>query len=173
MDIRYVLLTPKGRLGSRDFLRGLILVTAAFMLMQVASTFLSPAFGILVYPMVYVYVCLYSKRLHDAGHSGWFYLLFLAGYMIANALVGALLMPILSPGAFEYFEAFQGDMAGALNELMANSEDFNRSSALTNLASFLLTSALLGFIGARLPTDPDANRHGPPTTDTQSSDKFH
>ena len=89
MDMSYVLLSSKGRIGSRTFLRGLSVITAAFILVQIANTFISPMFGILFYPMVYVYVCLFSKRLHDAGHSGWFYLLFLIGYAVVTSVVSA------------------------------------------------------------------------------------
>ena len=61
MDMRYVLLSSKGRIGSRTFLRGLSVITAAFILVQIANTFISPMFGILFYPMVYVYVCLWCS----------------------------------------------------------------------------------------------------------------
>ena len=159
MDMRYVLLSSKGRTGSRTFLRGLSVITAAFIIVQIANTFISPIFGILVYPMVYVYVCLFSKRLHDAGHSGWFYLLFLIGYGVVGSIVSALLMPILSPVAFEMYAQFGSDLSGAME-------------ALTALASFLLTTALLGFIAARLPTDPDANQYGPPTSRNSMSNTF-
>ncbi|HBT36690.1 MAG TPA: hypothetical protein DEB52_11900 [Hyphomonas sp.] len=172
MDMRYVLLSSKGRIGSRTFLRGLTVITAAFMIVQVANTFISPIFGILVYPMVYVYVCLFSKRLHDAGHSGWFYLLFLAGYGIVGSIVSALLMPILSPVAFEMYAQFGSDLSGAMDALTENIQEFERLTALTSLASFLLTTALLGFIAARLPTDLETNRYGPPTSGTPMSNTY-
>ncbi len=172
MDMKYVLLTSKGRIGSRVFLRGLTVMTAAFIIVQVASTFVSPIFGILVYPMVYGYVCLFSKRLHDAGHSGWFYLLFLLGYAVAGSIVSALLMPILSPEAFALYAQFGNDLSGAMEALKDNMEEFERLTALTSLASFLLTTALLGFIGARLPSDPDINRYGPPTSRNSRSNTY-
>ena len=172
MDMRYVLLSSKGRIGSRTFLRGLSVITAAFIIVQIANTFISPIFGILVYPMVYVYVCLFSKRLHDAGHSGWFYLLFLIGYGVVGSIVSALLMPILSPVAFEMYAQFGSDLSCAMEALTENIQEFERLTSLTTLASFLLTTALLGFIAARLPTDPDANQYGPPTSRNSMSNTF-
>lgn len=166
MDMSYVLLSSKGRIGSRTFLRGLSVITAAFILVQIANTFISPMFGILFYPMVYVYVCLFSKRLHDAGHSGWFYLLFLIGYAVVTSVVSALLMPVLSPEAFALYAEFGNDLAAAMEALTENIQEFERLTALTSLASFLLTTALLGFIAERLPTDAGPNKYGPPTSGT-------
>lgn len=165
MDIPNVLLSPKGRLGPRDFLRGLILVTAAYILVQLVGTFVSPGFSVLIYPMIYVYVCLFSKRLHDAGHSGWLYLLFLLGYTIGGSIISAMLMPFLSPMASDMIQQFMtsGDFTGAMTAMNERAEELTRKSALTTLASFLITSAVLGFIGARLPSDPAENRYGGPT----------
>ena len=177
MDIQYVLLNPKGRIASRDFLRGLVLLTGAFMIVQVIGTFVLPALTVLVYPLIYPYVCVFSKRLHDAGQSGWLYLLFLLGYAIIGSIASALLMPALSPAAYEMNLEFQqalqgGGMAGVFSEMTDHADELGRKSALTTLVSFLFTSALLGFIGARLPSDPDNNRHGPPTSRQSPSNTF-
>jgi uncharacterized membrane protein YhaH (DUF805 family) len=110
MDMRYVLLSSKGRIGSRTFLRGLTVITAAFMIVQVANTFISPLFG--------------------------------------------------------------SDLSGAMDALTENIQEFERLTALTSLASFLLTTALLGFIAARLPTDLETNRYGPPTSGTPMSNTY-
>lgn len=170
MDMKHVLLSSKGRIGPRVFLRGLIVLTAVFILVQMAGNFVSPLFGLLAYPMVYAYACLFSKRLHDAGHSGWLFLLFLLGYFVANMIITGLFLPILSPVAFEAYSVFGQDLAGLMEAMRTQSEEFEHLTALptqsslllTTLTSFLLTSALLGFIASRLPSDPGPNRYGPP-----------
>ena len=60
----------------------------------------------------------------------------------------------------------------AIEAMSTQSEEFERltslsaqsSLLLTTLTSFLLTTALLGFIAARLPTDAGPNKYGPPTS---------
>ena len=66
---RFVILTPVGRLGRRDFLIsfvGLSLVTAA--LFRVAPGFTYTVGGWL---LAYLWVCLAGRRLHDMGWSAW------------------------------------------------------------------------------------------------------
>ena len=86
---------------------------------------------------------------------------------------------ILDPGTVRInrvgivgFHAWAGPFAGSQGEdgfsgmLQAQQEhalQIARGTALTTLASFLLTSAGLALVGARLPSDPDANAHGPAT----------
>ena len=66
---RFVILTPSGRLGRRDFLIsvvGLSLVTTA--LFRVAPGFTYTVGGWL---LAYLWVCLAGRRLHDMGWSAW------------------------------------------------------------------------------------------------------
>jgi hypothetical protein len=44
-----------------------------------------------------------------------------------------------------------------------------RGTALPRLASFLISTAGLALIGARLPSDPNANKHGPATGPSDAS----
>ena len=167
MDIQHVLFSPKGRIGPRTFLRGFILLTGVFILVQVASTFLAPGIGVAAYAMIFPYVCVFSKRLHDAGQSGWLYPLFLLAYVVIGSVAGMFLMPFLSPEAYqmnlEFQQALQGEgLNSAFSSMTEQADELSRKSALTTLASFLVTSAILGFAGAKLPSDPDSNRYGPP-----------
>ena len=41
MDVQHVLLSPKGRIGPRDFSRWLILLTGAMMIIQIAAALVS------------------------------------------------------------------------------------------------------------------------------------
>ena len=167
MDVQHVLLSPKGRIGPRTFLRGFILLTGGYMLMQLAEVFISPVFGLISLGFIYMYVCVFSKRLHDAGQSGWLYLLFLLGYIVVNTIVTMVLLPMLTPHAYEmYMEFFgyvmSGDSSSAEAFMQENQSVLARALSPTLIASFLLSSAVLGFIGSRLPSDPDSNRYGPP-----------
>lgn len=173
MDVKYVLLSSNGRIGPRDFGRGLILLTGAMMIVQIAAGLVSPAFGMLQYPLVFSYVCVFGKRLHDGGRSAWIYLAFLAGYFVIATLASAILLPVLSPQAFSMQGEFQklaqaGDFTAAIEEMAKHAQELARASILTTIASFLIASGILGLIGTRLRSDPSSNRFGPPGGSTQS-----
>jgi uncharacterized membrane protein YhaH (DUF805 family) len=177
MDIQHVLLSPNGRIGPRDFGRGLILLTGAMMIVQIAVALTSPAFGMLQYPLVFSYVCVFGKRLHDGGYSAWLYLPFLLGYFVISTVATALFMPMLSPGALAMQAEFQalaqaGQFAAAVEEVAKNAPELARLSILTTTVAFLLTSGVLGLIGGRLRSDPASNRYGPPTGGSDRSDTF-
>lgn len=168
MDITYVLLSPNGRIGPRDFLRGLILLTGAGLVIHVLMVGVSVGVAILQYPMLWGYFCIFGKRLHDAGQTAWFNIAFFIGYVIVSSVLNAILLPFLSPQIMPLMQQIQeigvnGDFMGMLNAQQEHAVRIARDTALTTLASFLLTSAALAFIGARLPSDPDTNVHGPAT----------
>lgn len=166
MDIGYVLLSPKGRIGPRDFLRGLILLTGASMIVQLLSTYAARELAILHYPIMWGYFCVFGKRLHDAGQSAWFGVLVFIGYFIVSLILSAMLTPLLSPQVLPIQAELEsiglkGDFAAMWATAQERAMEIARKSALTSLATFLIASAGLAFLGARLPSDPGSNAHGP------------
>ena len=174
MDISHVLLSPKGRIGSRDFLRGMILLTGGSLIIQVLMVGVSVGASLLQYPMLWGYFCVFGKRLHDAGQTAWFNLLFLLGFVIVSSILSSILLPLLSPDIKPLMNQIQeiGLKDGFGSMLHAQQEhaiEIARGMALTTLASFLISMAGLALIGARLPSDPNANKHGPATGPSDAS----
>lgn len=174
MDISHVLLNPKGRIGPRDFLRGLILLTGAGLIIQVLTVGASVGAAILQYPLLWGYFCVLGKRLHDAGQTAWFNLLILFGFVVVSSILNAVLLPVLSPHMMPLMTQIQevglkDGIGGMLQAQQEHALQIARGTALTTLASFLLTSAGLALIGARLPSDPDDNTHGPATGRSDAS----
>ena len=168
MDISYVLLSPKGRIGPRDFLRGLILLTGVSLVIQVLAAGVSVGATIIQYPLLWGYFCVFAKRLHDAGQTAWFNLLFLLGYVVVSSVLNAILMPVLSPGVMPLMTQIQeiglkDGLAGMLQAQQEHAIQIARGIALTTVVSFLISTAALAFVGARLPSDPGGNAHGPAT----------
>lgn len=168
MDFRFLFLDPQGRLAPLAFARGLLLLTAAMLVVSVLAAVVSPGLGILQYALVFPYVCLFGKRLHDAGLSAWLWLAFLAGFGFFNMFLSAIFLPMLSPEAF----AIQGEIqkrmetdgfAAAFEALSARAPEYARLAAVTTVAALLASSALTGFAAYRMRSDPKPNRHGPPT----------
>jgi uncharacterized membrane protein YhaH (DUF805 family) len=168
MDITHVLLSPKGRIGRRDFLRGLILLTGVSLIVHVLMVGVALEATLLHYPILWGYFCVFGKRLHDAGQTAWFNIAFLIGYIVVTSILNAMLVPFLSPQIVPLMTELQkiGTDQGIMAMLTAQQEhaaQIANGTALTTLASFLLASAALAFVGTRLPSDPHSNAHGPAT----------
>jgi uncharacterized membrane protein YhaH (DUF805 family) len=168
MDFRFLFLEPQGRLAPKSFGRGFVLLTGACMMISVLTAVVSPGLNVLQYALVFPYICLFGKRLHDAGLTAWLWIAFLAGLGFLNMFLSAILLPLLSPGAFaiqvEVQETMQAaGFTAAFEELALRAEEYARLSAVTTLAAFLISSAITGFAAFRLRSDPKPNRHGPAT----------
>jgi len=168
MDISHVLLSPKGRIGPRDFLRGLILLTGASVIVQALAPATAPEIAVLQYPMLWAYFCVFGKRLHDNGQTAWINLLLFAAFIIVSSMLTAMLMPVLSPQIMPLMLEIQAigvnqDLMAMLQAQQKHAVELARGTALPALASFLICSGLLGVLGAGLPSDPNANVHGPAT----------
>lgn len=168
MDFRFLFLDPQGRLAPKPFARGFILLTGAMLLITVLSSVLSPGLNILQYTLVFPYLCLFGKRLHDAGLSAWLWLAYLAGFSVLNMFLSALLLPMLSPQAYAVQSEIQKLMevegfTAAFEALAERAPEYARLAGVTTAAGFLISSALTGFAAYRMRSDPERNRYGPPT----------
>jgi uncharacterized membrane protein YhaH (DUF805 family) len=174
MDYRFLFLEPQGRLAPRPFARGFILLTGAMLVVTVLSAVVSPGLGILQYALVFPYLCLFGKRLHDAGLSAWLWLGFVAGFSFLSMVFSVMFLPVLSPAAFEMQADMQKVMAtegmgAALEALSLRASEYARLAAVTTIAAFLVASALTGYAAFRMRSDPQPNRHGPPTDNIGST----
>lgn len=176
MDFRFLFLEPQGRIAPAPFARGFILLTGAMLVITVLSTVALPGFGVLQYALVFPYICLFGKRLHDAGLSAWLWLGFLAGFGFINMVFSMMFLPVLSPAAFEVQAEMQKVMEAeglnaAFEALAERALEYSRLAAVTTIASFLVASGLTGYAAFRMRSDPKPNRHGPPADHAAST--FH
>lgn len=167
MDARFVFFNPEGRTAPSLFGQGFIVLTGVCMIVQIAAVLVSPAFGLMQYAMIFPYLCVFAKRLHDAGQSAWWYVAFLAGYMLLNVIFGAITLPLLSPDAYALQAEFQvvmqqHGMARMFEVISERAQELQRLSVVSSVASFLLSSAVLGFIALRLKQDAGPNKYGVP-----------
>lgn len=167
MDFRFLFLEPQGRLAPRPFARGFLLLTGATLIVTVLSIIAAPGISLLQYALIFPYLCLFGKRLHDAGLSAWLWLAYLLGWGFINMVLTSLLLPVLSPQAFEMQVEINKLMEtsgfnAAFRALAEQGPEIARASAVTTVAAFLGSSAVTGFAAFRMRTDPRQNRHGPP-----------
>ena len=147
MNCQFLFLSANGRIGQKDFWIGwLILFVANIVLGMI------PVLGMLIsLALIYPSICIYSKRLHDFGKTGW-----LAAVPFAIGLVAGVFA--MFAGGAAMFGAASGNAAAASGGFMA-------ALAGMGLVMLLAFAAWIGFtlwVGLSK-GDPAANQYGPPT----------
>lgn len=139
MDWKFLFLDSNGRIGRKDFWIGfLILFVAGFVLGLI------PVLGVLIsIALIYPQVCLYAKRLHDFGKSGW-----LAAVPYAAATI--FVVTILTVGV-------SAVSAGGGADLGAGGAGVVILGIIVGLGSL----AFLLWVGLSR-SDPGSNRYGAP-----------
>jgi len=168
MDITRTFFSPNGRLQTQDFYRAIIVLVGLFLVSNIIQTFaaagLAMMFSILSFVFLYCYFCVFAKRLHDSRRTGWFFLLFLLGYLVISTIISAILTPILAPAAMELARE-QGELLGSgtldLNDVMAYAQEISKKSFLPATLTLLATNATLAYIAGNLRSDPRDNEYGP------------
>ena len=82
MDVGKLFFSPEGRIGRQDFWLGWLALFAI-----VTLTGWIPLIGLVIWVVsIYCSVCIYSKRLHDMGKSGWLQLWAYIPYVVAMVI---------------------------------------------------------------------------------------
>jgi uncharacterized membrane protein YhaH (DUF805 family) len=145
MDWRNLFLTSQGRIGQKDFwIAWLILFVAGIVLGII------PILGALIsLALIYPQVCIYAKRLHDMGKSGWLFLAPLGATIVLVIVmffvVGASMFALGSGGADPNAAGLAGAGAAVLFALLI---------VAINLGFLLWVGLSKG--------DPGTNQYGPP-----------
>ena len=100
MDWKTLFLNANGRIGQKDFWVAWVILLVATLISRIIPV-LGIVLGII---LIYPTVCIYSKRLHDFGKSGWLtvipYTVFSAALVIGAVTGGAAMMASIgAPGS--------------------------------------------------------------------------
>ncbi len=162
MGIAGILFNPNGRIQANQFWQGIIVLVGVQIVIQVLTVYgpqaLAPILQLISIAIIYPYICVYGKRLHDANKSAWMYLLFLLGYLILYT-IGFFFIPGVGTFFTEYMELINANEAEAAQALI---EQFTAQATIPVLISTIIINVLLGFIVARMFSYPDENEYGPP-----------
>lgn len=163
MGMASEMLSPQGRLGPKAFLKnGLILLAIGFVigLLPLVSLSLSMAGGLVGLILIWPWIAIWVKRLHDADLSGWLVLLVIIIYLIVVWLAQSIVTSMVAPGL--------GDVAGGTTDFTAVWSAMNEASRAAALPNAVCTLAigLIFLFGANaiLKGDPGENQYGPPQT---------
>ena len=133
------------RLSPREFAQGLIAILAVWAVFEILSLLpvVGPGISILgllvSIALAYFWVCVYAKRFHDAGRSGWLTLAVAAIALLVTWGVNYGLGPLLG---------------GPAPSLAAGSQDLREAYILQTLVIGLIINAALGFAVYSLPRKP-------------------
>lgn len=166
MTIQGVLFNPEGRIQANQFWRGVIVLVAIQIILSVLPVLginlgvLSTLLSLLI---IYPYLCVYGKRLHDSNKSAWMFLLFVLGHLLITSL-SLFFIPGLGDFFSEYMVlAEEGDQEGLTVLLQEFAATSGRAITYVSLGGLLVSNILMGFIVARMHSDPNTNAYGPPS----------
>lgn len=142
MDWKTLFLDAKGRIGQSDFWIGFAILFVAGIVLGMIPVIKQFAGLILLFP----WICVYSKRLHDFGKTGWLVLVPIG--VVFVAIIIAIMtggMAMLAGGA--------NNAAGAMAGL--------GTMGLVMIVALLICLAFLLWVGLTK-GDPGDNQYGPP-----------
>ena len=158
-----LLFSPNGRIARNRFWQGMVILTVASVLVAAGAVMIGTLVSLFGYALIYPYICVYGKRLHDAGLTAWWVIGVWLGTVVFNFILSLFLTPF-----------FMGEEELAIQEEMSErmlSGDFSGmmegaeilAAQLLPLTIFLtvLTNLVAAVIVGLLPTQPRENKHGP------------
>lgn len=146
MDWKSLFLSTDGRIGRQNFWIGWAIIFGVNIVLGWI-----PLIGFLIsIASIYCWVCVYAKRLHDMGKSGWL--------QLAPMLI-AFVLPLIGLFAFGGLAIFAG---------LTHADDAAAGPVLAGLGGFLLTVMIAAIVGLGFllwvgitPSDPNDNAYGP------------
>jgi len=160
MNYGDVLFNPQGRISPAAFQRAaLILIGIGFVLnilpaISLALGMLSTLGLLLIYPWVVIWV----KRLHDAGQSGWLFLAVLVAWFIVGWIVSMIVFTLFAGNA-----AVSASGAQDFSAMMQQMSSASRATAVPNaIAGALIAFGFVWGANMLLKSQPEANQYGPP-----------
>jgi len=168
MGIMGVLFNPNGRIQANQFWQGLIILAGLGVILPIVTVYgpigLGGIASIVSILLLYPFICVFGKRLHDSGKTAWMSLLFFLAYF-AIFTVGTMIAFPMVDGYTELQAEMQEELAANGFNLQVISEYGRKVSELTfipNMILSLIVTLAIGFLCARFFSDPYTNKYGPP-----------
>lgn len=117
-DAQRILIGSAGKLGPMEFAQGLVAIVAVTLVFNLLSLFpvIGGLFGLLSLlvglVLAYSWVCVFSKRFHDAGQSGWMTVAAIVVALVLFIIVGLILSPVFGSPDLSRMSSMQTMGAG-------------------------------------------------------------
>jgi len=160
-----LLLSPYGRINSAAFYRGgfiLILISVAISLLNLLSSQVGQILSIISYALIYPWVVIWIKRLHNGGKSGWMFLVYMLLYFFVAMVGFGIALSMFGGGEFMQMVTDQVEGKITQAEMQVQAEIWARTYTAPMLLASIGTSVLTMYIGDKtIPMDPGENQYGP------------
>ena len=158
-----LLFNPNGRIARNRFFQGMVVLTVASVHIVAGNTMVTKMIGFLNLLLIYPYICVFGKRLHDAGTTAWWVIAIWLGSMLIAFILGLIFGGFfMTPEMVDIQEEMSermasGDFAGFMQGAEILSDKMLPLNILTTVGSNLVLAIVVG----ALRTDPRENKHGP------------
>jgi uncharacterized membrane protein YhaH (DUF805 family) len=137
-DAQRILIGASGKLGPMEFAQGLVAIVAAAIVLQLIA--LVPVIGGLInlvgsLALLFCWVCIFAKRFHDAGQSGWLAAAAFVVMIVISIVLSMILMPVI---------------VGASLSNPAGYQAAGLSTALVSIIISVVANGAVGFYAYRL-----------------------
>jgi len=149
MDWKFLFFTSDGRISRQQFWIGALILLGA----GVVAGWIPLVNVVAFFVSLYVWACLYAKRLHDMGKSGWLTAIPVGLFILASMLAAGIVGGLAASGAFNTHNVTPAAVMGV-----------GLTGVLFGLV-MLIAIAFALWVGLT-PGEPGANRYGaPPSPD--------
>ena len=174
----HLLFSANGRIARNRFWQGMVILTVASVVVSSAALLVHPTFDYISLALIFPYVCVYGKRLHDAGQTAWWVIAIWFGVVMIQIILFLILLftilpALMSPEQRELWDEImrlseKGDTEEAMKGVETLLEQMQGLFHRTSLFVMVFANAAMALIIGMLKTEPRENKHGPVPMETSS-----
>lgn len=166
-----LLFNPNGRIARNRFWQGLVVLTVASILVAAAITAIAEMISLLNYVLIYCYICVFGKRLHDSGRSAWWVIAIGIGVIVLQTIMSVIFLFMIWPGFMSEEQklvwaevlklAETGNSAEMSRGIQYLFEISSNTLQRTQMVLTVVTNLIFGYWVGSLRTVSGDNQYGP------------